>query len=245
MSGAAPTVPQTRIDPLAQVGRPSKASETLEARPTPKPRPRVKRSMAVPIAGGAVVLLALGGGAFALKGRLGGTPSVPDSTAQQTAIRDTSQKGPSDSTRNGTGPVVPPPVNGGTQSGRDTTNVVKPGPVVKPNGGQTHPDTAKPANGGGKPAPDLNAIARQVHGFAMDPEFTDDLQRRAEGKRLGQQAYDIQSLPDTIRAQAAFIVSEVLMAEKSRDEAGNWLEKALRLQEKTSWRQILNGIRNQ
>ncbi|MEP6474913.1 MAG: serine/threonine-protein kinase, partial [Gemmatimonadota bacterium] len=68
MSAEASTVPQTRIDPLAQVGRPSKAADTISGRPAITPATGGKRSMAVPIGGGVAILLAIGAGAFALKG---------------------------------------------------------------------------------------------------------------------------------------------------------------------------------
>jgi hypothetical protein len=229
---------------MAQVGRPSKASETVSGRPTPLPRAR--RSMVVPIVGGAVVLLALGGGAYALKGKLGGSPTVPDSTAHSSQTRDTTTR-PVDTTTKPP-PVVPPPVNGGT----DTAKLNKPGPTVKPAGTHTQRDSVKPANGGttaangggGKPAPDLSTITRQVHDFAADFEWPDDPAKRADAKALGQRAYDMHELPDKVRAEAAFIVSQAMIGERARAGAADWMEKAVQLDDRPVWRSLLNTYRN-
>jgi serine/threonine-protein kinase len=247
MSGASPTVPQTRIDPMAQVGRPGKVSDTTPARPISMPVPQHKRSMVVPVAGGIAVVLALGGGAWALKGRLGGAPTVPDSTAQGSLSRDTTTR-TVDTTTRPPPPVVPQPVNGVTQARTDTTNLIK--PVVKPASGQTHTDTVRPAGGGTTPAngggkQDLSAITRQVHDLATDFEWPDDPVKRADAKALGQRAYDIHDLPDKVRAEAAFVVSQAMIGDWARAGAADWMEKAVQLDDRPVWRNLLNTYRNQ
>jgi serine/threonine-protein kinase len=222
MSGAAPTVPQTRVDPMAQVGRPSKASETVSGRPTPLP-PRARRSMVVPIVGGAVVLLALGGGAFALKGKLGGAPTVPDSTAQSSQMRDTTTKS-ADTTTRPLPPVVQPPPSGVTPAATDTAKQSKPGPTVKPAGGQTHTNPPKPVNPG--PAGGTHAGGEVPAALLTLPDVDSIISPtgRPGARRQAESVYNQPGQSVATRAKAAQLVGAAYQEDGNKAEALRWYQ---------------------
>jgi len=274
ISAASATVPQTRIDPMAQVAKPSRGGDTAEARTPARPLPAAKRSMVVPIAGAAVIVLALAGGAFALRGKGNTPPNVPVDTAGKAPPIDTSHKAAIDTSAKA--PVTPNgggAPSGGTQGKTDTAKVVKPNPPVNPSGGQTHTEPPKPANGGtpapngggSKPAVDLVALGKQVHQLAFDPEWLDDPAKLEPGRQAGLTAFSTEGLPDSARAASAFVVAQVLLAdasilmtkpkstradttaaEQKRVEAGTWLDRAIALDgSKKVYRTVLNSVRNQ
>jgi len=229
MSSEASTVPQTRIDPVAQVGRPSKAVGSPAGRPGVTPAEGGKRSKVVPIAGGAVVLLALAGAAYAVIGRNPGSPAVPPDTAKQVASRDTTTR-PVDTSKAQIPPV--PKSDSGTHT-NPNPGPTNSGSTVKPNGGtpaQHNPPgnsgTQKPANSTasttnpnpGKSGADNTSMANTVHALMGNPEFTDDPKLRADGERLGPKVFSATDLPAASKAEGAYVAAYVLIAQAGEVE---------------------------
>jgi serine/threonine-protein kinase len=263
MSSEAGTVPQTRIDPVAQIGRPSKAAGTMAGRPPMAPAAGGKRSKVVPIAGAAVVVLALAGAAYAVMGRNPGSAAVPPDTAKQQVARDTTSR-PADTSKAQVPTVAQKdsgtrtnPNPGPTPNQGSTVKPVQHNPVTPANGGP------KPGNPGGtaKPTVDLAALTAQVEGFMKNLDFVDDATQRAEGRQVGQTAYNTLELTKPVRAQAAVVVAQALMAEagdlvgkkthadsvsadRDRDSAGDWLQKAIVLDPKPAYQNLLDNVRN-
>ncbi|MEP6474931.1 MAG: hypothetical protein ABJC74_14500, partial [Gemmatimonadota bacterium] len=211
--------------------------------------------------GGVAILLAIGAGAFALKGRGSPNAVVPPDTARTPVSRDTTTHRAD--TAKVPGPVVPQPA-GTTPANPNPGTPTNPPSGTRPTGTQTHRDTTTPVNGGtttgnptgSKPTVDPAELTRQVHALVQDPEFTDVAKRREDGKQLGMKVYAMDDLPSATRADAAFIVSQALIAEASsstdpaaqasgRKNAGDWLEKAVNLNPKPTWQSLLNTYRNQ
>ncbi|HKV75228.1 MAG TPA: protein kinase [Gemmatimonadales bacterium] len=273
MSGASATVPQTRIDPMAQVAKPSRGGDTAEARTPSKPVPAQRRSMVVPIAGAAVIVLALGGGAFALRGKMGSPAAVPADTAGKSQPVDTSHKATADTTTraaadtSGKPPVTPAGNNGGSTTNPGT--VEKPAGTTthnppQPRGGTSNPPQTNPSTNPtpAKPAVDLEGMKAQVAGYMKNIDFVDDPPQRIQGRQIGEKAYDQADLGATVRAQAAFLVASALLAdagdqvhrgthadsalaERSRNSAGDWLQKAISLDPKRIYQQALDGVKSQ
>ena len=217
------TVPPTRVDPDIQ--RISQGLKTVVA----KPDRAGKKIPVAPIA--AIALIAVAGGAYAMRGTLfGGTPiqkvdslpaqSRPETTTVLVAGRvDTTNSlgAASQTTTKLTG------ASGlGTQSPPDSVRTV-----------------SNPSIATSNPPVDLSKMASQVHEFADDLEFADNDARRSQGKQLGQKAYATEGLPDKSRAEAAFVVSQALIKEEDRDGARLWLQRAYDLDARPVWKDIL------
>jgi serine/threonine protein kinase len=219
------TVPPTRVDPDIQ--RISQGVKTVVA----KPDRAGKKIPVAPIA--AIALIAVAGGAYAMRGTLfGGTPIQkvdslpaqvrPETTAVVVAGRvDTTNSlgAASQTTMKSTGTPDP-----GTRSTRDSVRMSNP-PVT-------------PSN----PPVDLGALKTQVLRFADDIEFVDDEVKRAEGKQVAQKAWNTPALGDSVRAEAAAVMGSALLKEQDPNGAKTWYQRAHSLNPRSVWQQILDGI---
>ncbi|HSR92437.1 MAG TPA: serine/threonine-protein kinase [Gemmatimonadales bacterium] len=226
------TVPPTRVDPDIQ-----RISQGLKTVVTERAGGReggkaVKKIPIVPIA--AVALIAVAGGAYAMRGTLfGGTPiqkvdslpalSRPETTAVIVAGRVDTTNSPgaaSQATTKSTGTPVP-----GTQPARDSVRTVSNPPVTTSN-----------------PPADLGTLKIQVLRFADDIEFVDDEVKRAEGKQVAQKAWSTPALGDSVRAEAAAVMGSALLKEQDPNGAKTWYQRAYSLNPRSVWQQILDGI---
>jgi len=211
-------VPATRMDPV--VGRrtpPAPAAPGTASQPVAKPRGSFP---VVPVAAG-VVVLALGGGAFALKDTLFGRtaqdsvqtpiPQKPDST------RDTSRVA-GGTTNPGTNP------GGTTTTQRDTsrggTQVVRPPP---PNTGR---DSARP------PQPEKINVELP----SLDDVF--EASTRPRARQDARTIYNRSDVKDSVRAEAASLVGQSYNEDKDFREAARWFGLALALNPRTLYQQL-------
>jgi serine/threonine-protein kinase len=226
------TVPATRVDP--HVPRPSQEKKTVVADGAGKADravvadKAVRRTPVVPIAAAAVLLVG-GASAFVMRDQLFGKPiQVATIPIDSTTVPDTTKR--HDSVKATTGGQT-------TTGGRTTDSVTKPPrdttKTVPVGGGTTNPP---------KPPVDLAAMARQVHDFSEDFEFTEDAAKLAQGKKLGQEAWDTPGLNNTARAEAAFVVSQALLKEQQTAQAKTWLQKAIALDPRKVWKDIFDAI---
>ncbi|MEP7325121.1 MAG: serine/threonine-protein kinase, partial [Gemmatimonadota bacterium] len=220
-----------------QVVRPSEMKTSATKAPPPTRVVSPNKSKLSPVAiGVGVVVLALGGGAYAMKGSLFG--SKGNLPADSTRIRDSIQQ---------LSKVDTPSVD--TSKTVDTSRSHVGGTTTNPGPGTRNPpprDTSKtvvPTN----PPVDVAALEAQVGKFIDDIEFTDDAAKRAEASRVGRDVYARRELPIKLRAEAAFIVGQVLIKEAEtnesrRPEARTWVQRAVDLDRRPTWVSILQGI---
>jgi len=235
------TVPATRVDP--EIQRISQGLKTVADkavgtdradRRTGGPADGQKRLPIVPIA--AVVLIAVAGGAYAMRGTLFG------GTAIQKVDSLPAPGGPETSTV-----LVAKPVNNTDSQGAAPLTLTAKSTGNPVTGTHQPADTVRADNT--QPTPvnppvDLTMMASQVHDFAEDIEFADNDDRRLQGKQLGQKAYATEGLPDKARAEAAFVVSQALMKEADKAGARLWMQRAYDLDARPVWKQILDGPLN-
>lgn len=229
-------VPATRVDPAVGRRTPAAASpEPTAGTALAKPRSGFP---VVPVAAG-VVLLAIGGGAIALKGTLFGTAAdpagvqtptnlPPDSTADSTSLPGgttnpgttpgTTTMSKPDSTPGGRTGTTPPRANSGRDSAqpprRDSAVVPRPIP------------------------PDAVELERQLDVYYNEIGFEDDPAKRVAAKQLGERIFGIRTLPDKLRAKAAFVLYQAYLSE-NRAVAKDWLDKAVQLDPKDEYRNQL------
>ncbi|HEU5154399.1 MAG TPA: serine/threonine-protein kinase [Gemmatimonadales bacterium] len=234
------TVPATRVDP--EIQRISQGLKTVVARAGEADKAggagkavgeggkAVKKIPVVPIA--AVVLIAVAGGTYAMRGTLfGGTAiqkvdSLPAPTGSETStvlvakpVNTTDSQGAQTLTAKSTSNPV-----SGTQLPADSVRTTNP-PVTTNN-----------------PQANLGALKAQVLKFADDIEFVDDAAKRAEGKQVAQRAWNTLDLGDSLRAEAAGVMGSALLKENDRDGARTWYQRANSLHAKDSWQKILDAI---
>jgi serine/threonine-protein kinase len=225
LSGAADAIPATRVDSVAQAARRGR-----EEPPTPTAQRAIrapaakKRSKAVPIAGGVVVLLALAGGTWAIKeGALGGGNKPSDPAAGQAApTTDTSTAGQDTATPPAGSPAggKPAPV---PQAPKDTSRGGNPpAPVVKPNPPVTTPSSSGPpaAQGGGSQAPASSAAQLPPVDDIFDPALRDKARAQAEA------IYNRTDLPDSTRGIAANLVAAAYQQDLQYQKALDWALKS-------------------
>ncbi|HSE65900.1 MAG TPA: serine/threonine-protein kinase, partial [Gemmatimonadales bacterium] len=224
------TVPATRVDP--EVQRISQGLKTVVAdRRTGGPADTRKRLPIVPIA--AVVLIAVAGGAYAMRGTLfGGTaiqkvdslpaPAGPETSPVLVAkpVNTTDSQGAQTLTAKSIGNPVP-----GTQARLDSVNTTTNPPVTT-----------------NTPQANLAALKAQVLKFADDIEFVDDGAKRVEGKQVAQQAWNTPALGDSVRAEAAAVMASALLKEQETEGAKTWYQRAYSLNPRPVWKQIYEGI---
>jgi hypothetical protein len=183
-----------------------------------------------------IVVLALGGGAFAMKDSLFGTMRVgADSSAVDTsAIQNLAMQ---DTTKPDT-----------TTQAQNTDTLNQNGGTTNPRPGRRDPprDSTRPTTPGNATV-DVAGLERQVGRFIDDIEFTDDAAKRAEASRIGRDVYANRDLPAKLRAEAAFIVGQVLLKEAESDEskrpqAKTWVQRAVDLDPRSAWVALLQGI---
>ena len=79
--------------------------------------------------------------------------------------------------------------------------------------------------------------------------FSDEPAKRREASRLGQDVWSNRDLPAKLRAQGAFIVGQVFMKEagderneSKRSEARTWIQRAVDLDSRPIYRNLLDQI---
>ena len=238
----------TSVDTEArtQVVRPSDLTnaKTAAIPATRVTSPAPARKLSPALVGVGVVVLALGGGGFIMRDTLfgsggrdsSGVDTMNAANPGDTVQRFSQQAGESTFTPPDSPSVQPtgrqdPPRNPSTQANppRDSGSRVNPNP--------------------GTSAPSLAEIENQVSEFERDPEFVDSPQRRLAGERLGRSAWANENLPARVRADGAFLVYSSLEKDASnrsdeavRQQAKDWLQRAIDLNPKPVWRQILQGL---
>jgi serine/threonine protein kinase len=221
-------VPPTRVDAKA---RPSSGSAPAPAETSrlAAPAPARKRIPLVPIAVG-VVILAVGGGSYAMRGTLFGgsdgtaatTEPSPGTSAPAQASADSGDSLLGAPAGGGAAPVeqlsgpdpgARKPIDGGNSGGK-----ARPEPPLR--------DSA------GKPVgvlPDIGALERELNQYYDDPEFVDRSDARVAGKRVAERVYNTSTAPPELRARAAFVTYQALLQEQDLTGAKYWLEQAMKL----------------
>jgi len=224
LSGASEAVPATRVDSAAQAARRAAREEP----PTPTAQRAVRapaakpRSKAVPIAGAVVVLLAIAGGTWAIKGRaLGGgnKPSEPAAGQAPPSADSTNAQHDTASVPAGN-PVggAPAPV---PQAPKDTSRGDKPSaPVSKTNPPTTSPP--QPIHGAGAPAATNPAPVVKLPPVddVFDPATRDKARTQAEA------IYNRSDLPDSTRGIAANIVAAAYQQDAKYKDALDWARRS-------------------
>ena len=227
LSGATEAIPVTRVDSAAQAARraaheepPTPTAQRAVRVPTTKPRSKVG-----PIAGAVVVLLAVAGGAWAIKGgALGrGNKSSLEPAGGQTATPAETTSAHQDSIAAPAGNPAPVPA-----ATHDSTRGGKPpGPVLKPNPTVTTPNTANPApihGAGTQPAANPAAAAA-----LPPPEALDDPVQRGPARLTAEAIYNDPKRTALDRAMAADFVAAFYMQDSVYKAALDWARKSYAL----------------
>ena len=226
-----PTAAHTSADTEAktQVVRPDEVKTSLTKAPpaTRVSSPRKARMSPVAIGVG-VVVLALGGGAVAMKDSLFGTGNTPADTTGQDSVQHFSM---ADST----------PKDTNTSTAADST------PLVNTNGGTTNPGP-----GTRNPPRDTSSHVNPVTPVAfnaksqLDTAFADIVEngKYIAGRTRALAVYNRGDQPAGTRADAAFLVYQSYMEQNQRTDARTWLERAIDLNPRQDWQTQLNRLKS-
>jgi serine/threonine-protein kinase len=222
-------VPPTRVDAAARPSRPVETATPAGTAGITAPARAGRSFPLVPIAVG-VVLLAVGGGSYAMRETLfGGSDSTAATT--QLAADTSSRTQPSGDSGD---LLASAPAGGGARPVEQLSNPDS-GPRSAANsghpggGGATEPPLRDSA---GKPVGVLPNIARlevELNQYYDDPEFVDQTDIRLAGKRVAEQVYSSSNAPPELRARAAFVTYQALLKEQDLTGAKYWLEQAMKL----------------
>ena len=246
IGGARAMVTSADTEAKTQVVRPSDISgaktAAIPATRVTSPKPASKMSPAV--IGAGVVVLALAGGGYVMRDSLFGSPQTP--AADSNAVQKPADSGIQQFSR---------------QAGESTLAPVDSQPAVQPNG-STNPlrpnnQTNPPPDTGRRVNPNPNTtttpsaadLQRQVAAFMDDIEFVDDPAKVREALRLGQTVWSNNDLGSKLRAEAAFIVGQAFLkqagderSESKRSEARKWVQRAVDLDPRPIYRNLLDQI---
>ncbi|MFI5210480.1 MAG: serine/threonine-protein kinase [Gemmatimonadales bacterium] len=228
LSGATEAIPATRVDSAAQAARRAAQEEP----PTPTAQRAVRapvaksRSKAVPIAGAVVVLLAIAGGAWAIKGgALSGNRKSPETDGGQTVPpADTSQAKHDSAAAPAGNPAAgaPAPV---TQAPKDTSRGGKPSALVtKPNPPTSNPASTVPAPIHGAGSQGESTGASVVKMPPVDDVF--DPATRDKARIQAETIYNRSDLPDSTRGIAANLVAAAYQQDLRYKDALDWARRA-------------------
>jgi hypothetical protein len=173
-----------------------------------------------------VVVLALGGGAYAMKDSLFGPQNPPaDSTTGTKADTSVQQFSQQDTTKRDT-----------TKSTTDSSTLSHVGGTTNPGPGTRNPAGDSPR---GTPTPVVfNAKAQ------LDSAFTDIVENEhyAAGRTRAMAVYTRGDQSSTTKADAAFLVYQSFMEQGQRDDARTWLQRAIDLNPRADWQTQLNRL---
>lgn len=222
--------PATRVDPMSAE---KKRKPPAAAQPVQATKP-AKATPVMPIAA-AALMLAVGGGVYAMRGSLfGGSPPAPIPVdSAKVSNPDTSRKATDTIRTQGAGAVdtsKPANTGGGTRTGNPPPGRDS---VIKPAGGtRTVP-----------PPVDATALRREVETYYDDVEFVESEGKRVAAKRLGEQVFGMSEVPAPTRGKAAFLVAQVYLKEGNRTGAREWLDKAIQLDSSVRlWQQLRDQL---
>jgi serine/threonine-protein kinase len=195
----AAALPGTRVDPLAAKDRPK--APTVAA---PLPKATVQKGFPVVPVAVTVLLLAAGGGAFALKDRLFGRAATPVDTSQ------THSPGP-------------------PAGGQDTTHVVPAGgqdtsKTVVPSGGK--PPVNPPRRDSVPPPKPPRPIPTPAVVTLPDVEDIFDSGKRDGARQRAEAIYRRQDVSDSVRAMAANMVAAAHQEDKKYTDALLWAQRS-------------------
>ena len=226
LSGATEAIPATRVDSAAQAARRAAQEEP----PTPTAQRAVRapvvksRSRVVPIAGAVVVLLAIAGGAWAIKGgALSGNKKSPEPRGGQAVPESTQMSHDTAAAPEGT-PAARNPASVSPTAG-DSSRGAKPSPpVTKPNPPAANPASTVPAptHGAGPRGESTaeSAIKLPPVDDVFDPATRDKARAQAEA------IYNRSDLPDSTRGIAANLVAAAYQQDLRYKDALDWARRA-------------------
>jgi hypothetical protein len=215
-------VPPTRVDPAVQ--RTSTAQPTLVAeKATPagrkygragrRPEGEGTRRLPIGAIAAGVAALAIGGGLFAFKDKLGaGSGQISPGTKTDSTAAPSTTAGPN---------VVPP-------RARDTTARVVPGPVQKPAGRQTEQRDSLKAIGT-NPTPMVPVRTSKVSAALPSLDAVLEVSTRSRARDEATIVYNRTDVLDSIRAEAASLVGQAFNEDGNFEEAKRWFGKAQQL----------------
>jgi hypothetical protein len=228
LSGATDAIPATRVDSAAQAARRAAREEpaTPTAQRAVRPPAAKPHSRAVPIAGAVVVLLAIAGGTWAIKGRaLGGgnKPSEPAAgqaapAGDSTTASHDSLSAPAANPAGGTAAPVPPAPKDTSRGNRPSTQGNKSNPPA------TNPSSSvpPPIHGAG-PQGESNA-ALQAKLPPVDDVF--DPATRDRARTQAEAIYNRSDLPDSTRGIAANLVAAAFQQDARYKDALDWARRS-------------------
>ncbi len=215
--------PATRVDPLSAEKRRKAPASTQ-----PVPAAPAKKSVPVVPIAVAAILLAGGGGVYAMRDRLfGATPQAAIPVDSATTVHtDTTRKAPDTiqthaaGTADSTKKVTPGDRNGGNRPPRDS--------VVKPAGGTTTVPT------GGKARVELPSI---------DDVLSDDANVRSRVRQEARSVYNRSDVLDSLRAEAAMMVGQTFTMDGNFRDAEHWLDLAVKTNPLALYKRLLTDAR--
>jgi hypothetical protein len=219
MSGATDMIPATRVDSAAQLARrkPEEPPTPTAQRAVRAPAPR-QRSKALPIAASVVVLLAIAGGAWAIKGGAltGGKKPVEPAAGQTAAPADsTATSHDTVSAPAGTPATVPPASHDSSRGTRPSAPVTKPNP----------------------PAPVSTAVQ-------LPPiEALDSPATRGPARIEAQGIYNRKDLPDSVRAMAASFIASADMEDSQWQDALMWATRSDSLRPSSGTKSLITRLK--
>ena len=240
-SGATEAIPATRVDSAAQAARRAAREEP----PTPTAQRAVRapaarpRSKVMPVAGAVVVLLAVAGGAWAIKGgALSGNRKSAEPADGQTA--PDSMQASHDTTAAPTGtptggtPATVPPTAGDSNRG------------AKPPAPKRNPPVSVPASSLASPrhGVDSTSTAHSAVPVVLPPiEALDSASTRGPARIEAQKIYGRRDVPDSIRAMAAAFIASADMEDAQWKDALAWATRSDSLRPTSATKGLITQLR--
>ncbi len=240
-SGATEAIPATRVDSAAQAARRAAREEP----PTPTAQRAVRapaarpRSKVMPVAGAVVVLLAVAGGAWAIKGgALSGNRKSAEPADGQTA--PDSMQASHDTTAAPTGtptggtPATVPPTAGDSNRG------------AKPPAPKRNPPVSVPASSLASPrhGVDSTSTAHPAVPVVLPPiEALDSASTRGPARIEAQKIYGRRDVPDSIRAMAAAFIASADMEDAQWKDALAWATRSDSLRPTSATKGLITQLR--
>ena len=228
----APQVAVTEAKTQVLQSDPAKTSRTVAPPKTRVATAPAKSKLSPAAVGALVVVLALGGGAFAMRNSLFGG-NAQDSTKQNDTTH-LSGPGPTNTgdsvtqlSTSDTGAK-----HGGTPNGGRPTN---------PGGQRTDTSSHTVPPGGQQTQLNLPALRQEI--FDLQDAVLDKPGQRNATRQRAQDIYGMANLPDSLRAAAAFTVYLAFFNDQQAGPARTWIDRALTLSPgNTTYLQARDGL---
>lgn len=237
MSGATDMIPATRIDSAAQLARrkpeepPTPTAQRAVRVPAPRPRSR-----ALPIAGSVVLLLAIAGGAWAIKGGAlgGGKKPIEPAAGQSAPSADSTPVSHDTASVPVSDPVTVPPAS------QDSSRGTKPSaPVTRPRPPATTPASSPSTRGGGGEKPPVTSAAVELPSI----ESLDSPETRGPARILAEAVYNRHDVSDSLKAMAASFLASADVSDSLWRDALKWATKSDSLRPSAGTKNLIRTLK--